>query len=848
MSEPLTILDTQLVQCTLVACGTLLVYDLLCTLDREVAYVWRPPWSLGTLLFFLNRYLPFIDTFLSLKLKLSMNSPETCQRQFKVVTWMIASGIIISEFILVLRTYAICQRKRYALVTLSISSALAFIPAIIVTDIELRSLKYIPSGYPGCRLSSASSIIIISYILLALSETTMAVLTGIAAYRYLRHSQSRWVTRLYREGLLFYVYLLSVSIANVLVPILAPRIFANWLATAGPPLFPFPLLRLPTAMAATLRRRTLSRILYFGVVALFVKLIFFPSQRSTGPKSNSHQIQGHNFIERATRSDKSLNVQRHPFLQSRMGRDDRDDIFSNLVRNGVRDYWERFQVPYILNKETSSEDAQHVHNAIDQLLSLNGWVGAQCPTLIRPFGQNKREGAYDDLIRADHLYYVAIVIHSADHFLVDQLAVIVQMAKRLGTNNLFVSMLDYDSTDSTETLTDLSEAVLTLLGVPFRIRRVPAMTEDPAAAYYPLEEAHMRNLALEPLHELKERRSIKFSRVVWLKGFTCPNDILETIKISFMNEAAMVCGMDWAEHNGFFIFSDRWRTRDIEGDQFRQSKSNSKPDAVPPRDRQGATRYAQHLPFQVFCCESGTHVVDPGQSYYRGIAYRAGTDFQNLSRAESAPVRDPDAPCLDSSQAWFCRDLWVRSARDAMDEVDKANPGGPMRKREVIEVAARDPLMEGRDAVKVQVGAAEEEVDGDAADRRKQGKDADPDANAGSDYDAMPDEEGAEELPPPDTVALSIPNSVFRPARILVNPRCPTTYAGVSHTQLARDLFGEGDDESITASGKYVLDDWEGAPDSFVCQEQRQTGGRKATKTQRRLGFSIHDEVQKLLE
>lgn len=202
-------------------------------------------------------------------------------------------------------------------------------------------------------------------------------------------------------------------------------------------------------------------------------------------------------------------------------------------------------------------DAQHVLGAIDQLLSLNGWVAAQCPTLTRPFGQNKREGAYDDLIREDHLYYVAIVIHSADHFLVDQLAVIVQMAKRLGANNLFVSMLDYQSTDSTETLTDLCEAVLTLLGIPFRIRRVPGMTDDPAAAYYPLEEAYMRNLALEPLHELISKRSIKFSRVVWLKGFTCPNDILETIKISFSNEAAMVCGMDWAEHNGFFIFSDR---------------------------------------------------------------------------------------------------------------------------------------------------------------------------------------------------------------------------------------------------------------------------------------------------
>ena len=83
------------------------------------------------------------------------------------------------------------------------------------------------------------------------------------------------------------------------------------------------------------------------------------------------------------------------------------------------------------------------------------------------------------------------------------------------------------------------------------------MTADPTAAYYPLEEAHARNLALEPLHELWQKRKIKFYRVIWLKGFTCPNDILEVIKVSKVNDAAMVCGMDWAENYGFFIFSDR---------------------------------------------------------------------------------------------------------------------------------------------------------------------------------------------------------------------------------------------------------------------------------------------------
>ncbi|KAK7460578.1 hypothetical protein VKT23_009299 [Stygiomarasmius scandens] len=136
-------------------------------------------------------------------------------------------------------------------------------------------------------------------------------------------------------------------------------------------------------------------------------------------------------------------------------------------------------------------------SAIDQLSFLNGWVATPLHVHLA-----KTNSVWDDIVRQDHVYYFAIVIHSADHFLVDQLAVIVQMAKRLGTNNTFASMLDYDSTDSTETLTDLCEAVLTSLGVLLRIQRVPGMTEDPTA-YYPLEEAYILNLALQPLDELK---------------------------------------------------------------------------------------------------------------------------------------------------------------------------------------------------------------------------------------------------------------------------------------------------------------------------------------------------------
>ncbi|KAF9221050.1 glycosyltransferase family 69 protein [Gyrodon lividus] len=569
-------------------------------------------------------------------------------------------------------------------------------------------------------------------------------------------------------------------------------------------------------MALVPRRNSLAKL--FAALGLLLTVHLLLSSSPEAAPSSTSEYQGYNVLQRVTGLDKTLNVQKHKFMQRRMGRDARPDIFDDLIAGGVRDYWARFQVPFITAKETSHADVQNVLSAVESLLSLNGWVAAYCPTLIRPFGQNKNidEDAYDDLAKEDRLYYIALAIHSADHFLVDQLAVIVQLAKRLGTSNLFVSMLDYGSTDSTSTLTDLCEAVLTLLGVPFRIRRVPSMTEDPAAAYYPLEEAYMRNLALEPLLELHEKRHIAFYRVIWLKGFTCPNDILETLRVSIANEASMVCGMDWAESSGQFIFSDRWRTRDIHGDQFRQSKSSSKPDSVPPRDKHGAARYIQHLPFQVFCCEAGTHIVDPAQSYYKGLRYRYGTDFHNSSSSDTVPQRTPDAQCLDSSQAWFCRDLWVSKAFEGVQDDEVLDPALHHVK------STPDALVRHR--------------------RQIPNPPMDPDANAGSDFDAMPDSDLPLDTLP--AVRLAVPNSVYAPARILINPRCVTTYAGVSHTQLALDLFGSGDDDETQGNAtKNVLDDWEGAPESFVCQEQRQTGGRVAAKTQRLLGFSIHNEL-----
>jgi hypothetical protein len=200
------------------------------------------------------------------------------------------------------------------------------------------------------------------------------------------------------------------------------------------------------------------------------------------------------------------------------------------------------------------------------------------------------------------------------------------------------------------------------------------------------------------------------------------------------------------------------------------------------------------------------------------------------------PIRPPDAPCLDSSQTWFCRDLWIHQAKEGVRESDGPDVAPAKSKRaELVEEAVIKEAIKKEEVIKKEAIKKEEvikkevikkeepvhEAKDDIPERRQNQDDAD--ANVGSDYDAMPDSD--DNLGDAPSRKLSIPNSVFRAARILVNPRCVTTYAGVSHTQLAMDLFGpERDEESDLPKGKrgkYVLDDWEGAPESFVCQEQK---------------------------
>lgn len=249
--------------------------------------------------------------------------------------------------------------------------------------------------------------------------------------------------------------------------------------------------------------------------------------------------------------------------------------------------------------------------------------------------------------------------------------------------------------------------------------------------------------------------------------------------------------------------------------------------------------------------------MDPEQSYYRDISYRASPLSHNLSTTQEQPDWDPETQCMDSTQMWFCRDLWADAATGGLKDGKRAGhvklSGGHKRGLEDVKMKKRDtvegdynPDPEVRILEKEEGPVAVAKAEKPDWKRQMGGKNQEPptaDDEQGTDVDAIDEE--SQEAPEPlelPASAFLVPNSAYTPARILVNPRCVTTYGGVSHTQLALDLFGNRDEQQHTG-GNYVLDDWAGPPDSFVCQEMRTTGGRTAPKSQRRVGFLLQNEV-----
>lgn len=206
------------------ACATLLVYDLLLLFPTEINYVWLPrPTHPHLLLFALNRYSPLVDMALTINWLLHKSTPADCHRFYIIVSPFALTGIFISQVILMIRTYAIWDRRRAIFWCFIGIGIFCFIPTVICMAMELKTAQFVAlPNHPDCLNVSPPYLLAVAFIFMLVIDTIIALLTLFKGVEHLRRSNHPFLTEFYASGMLFYICIFIISLANILVPMWAP--------------------------------------------------------------------------------------------------------------------------------------------------------------------------------------------------------------------------------------------------------------------------------------------------------------------------------------------------------------------------------------------------------------------------------------------------------------------------------------------------------------------------------------------------------------------------------------------------------------------------------------------------
>ncbi|KAL5480477.1 hypothetical protein ACEPAI_1747 [Sanghuangporus weigelae] len=202
---------------------TILIYDYLLTFNAERTLIWPSSWSTTKTLFLLTRYAPFIDiTIILWQLLKPHMSPKDCDFVYKSTGWLLLTGILIAEIILMLRTWAVYEQRRAIAIGLVIWTILTWVPNMVSLGIFLDSLRYgpLPITVPGsgCHVVSGSPIVFVSWALLMIFEAAILILMIIKSVKNYRNHRNSFVFKaVFRDGSIFYLYLFVLSMANVIV-------------------------------------------------------------------------------------------------------------------------------------------------------------------------------------------------------------------------------------------------------------------------------------------------------------------------------------------------------------------------------------------------------------------------------------------------------------------------------------------------------------------------------------------------------------------------------------------------------------------------------------------------------
>ncbi|KLO07346.1 hypothetical protein SCHPADRAFT_909573 [Schizopora paradoxa] len=218
--------DVTIVKNFIVASAVILTYDTILTFPSEVRFIWRSKWSIGKVLYFLTRYLAFIDTVFALYywFRRTATDETICRHLFRGDAWLFIIGTYTAEAILSLRTYALWDRSTRVLVCLALLASASFTTQAINLHHFLDTVKFSDSPAPSimpCDAIVHRTTLYINFALVVFFELVILILTFWKGFNQWRRCRSPIMSTLYRDSIIIFVCLFAVSTTNLLLFLLA---------------------------------------------------------------------------------------------------------------------------------------------------------------------------------------------------------------------------------------------------------------------------------------------------------------------------------------------------------------------------------------------------------------------------------------------------------------------------------------------------------------------------------------------------------------------------------------------------------------------------------------------------
>ncbi|KAF9258467.1 hypothetical protein L218DRAFT_731563 [Marasmius fiardii PR-910] len=172
--------EQQFVSYVEVASAALFIYEVLINISVEIEYIWTKKWSFLTVLYVLQRYLPFLDTVglgLQRHLGAHLNAAD-CMLNYQIAGWSIIAGLMLSEIVLTIRAWAVWERSVPIAIGLVIFFLACWIPGYVLHERFLSTMEFIIPfpNFHGCIIVGGGRLIFLSWVLMMIYDVGALVM------------------------------------------------------------------------------------------------------------------------------------------------------------------------------------------------------------------------------------------------------------------------------------------------------------------------------------------------------------------------------------------------------------------------------------------------------------------------------------------------------------------------------------------------------------------------------------------------------------------------------------------------------------------------------------------------